>query len=96
MTENWKYVPYRNRKILNAAKDSFCMNCGAHDGTVVAAHSNAIVHGKGMGKKSDDCFVAFLCASCHTRYDTGKMEDWMFYGAMWKTWRHLLTTGVLK
>lgn len=47
------------------------MNCGAEDGTVVAAHSNQQKHGKGMSIKAHDCFVAFLCAKCHHEIDQG-------------------------
>lgn len=101
---NFKYVPYRNKKILQSAKGQACQHCGKNDGTTVAAHSNLGMHGKGVGKKSDDCFVAYLCAWCHDCYDR-KMEDLVrhkivsqydFEKAMHKTWRLLLINGVLK
>jgi len=47
------------------------MNCGADDGTIVAAHSNQSKHGKGMSIKAHDCFVAFLCHRCHHEIDQG-------------------------
>jgi hypothetical protein len=42
------------------------------DGTTVAAHSNQLRHGKGMGIKASDQFVAFLCFSCHHEVDQGR------------------------
>lgn len=95
-----KHTAYRNRKILDAAKGQPCMRCGKEDGTTVAAHSNYQEDGKGMGKKADDLFVAFLCADCHRWMDEGratydaKRED--FHRAMKKTLRLLLDMGVLK
>jgi hypothetical protein len=47
------------------------MFCGNDDGTIVAAHSNQSRHGKGLGLKAHDCFVAFLCAHCHHWLDQG-------------------------
>ena len=39
------------------------------------AHSNLIEHGKGIGKKADDCFVAILCYKCHNDYDTKRIDE---------------------
>ena len=107
MTAVPKYVPYRNKKILAHAKGQACQNCGTKDGSIVAAHSNLGEHGKGVGKKSDDCFIAFLCHECHHNYDHKEVnkggitryylvgqED--FNRAMHKTWKILLRDGVLK
>lgn len=69
MTACPKYVPYRNKKILAHANSQACQNCGTNNGSTVAAHSNLGEHGKGVGKKSDDCFVAYLCGFCHDAYD---------------------------
>jgi hypothetical protein len=91
-----KYKPYRNKKILEFAKGKPCQNCGKQDGTVVAAHSNLMSDGKGTGKKSDDCFTAYLCAECHGLYDRGMMTQISFDQAMKKTWKLLLENGVLK
>lgn len=38
---------------------------------MVAAHSNQQKHGKGMGRKADDRYIAFLCHSCHHAIDQG-------------------------
>jgi putative nuclease YbcO-like protein len=40
----------------------------AYDGTVVAAHCNDVEF-KGIGRKSHDCLVAYLCMACHDRTD---------------------------
>jgi hypothetical protein len=65
----------------------------------VAAHSNKAIHGKGMGQKAHDCFVAFLCRECHDWLDgrsgysvdpSGRWEaaekSEMFDRAMHRTW----------
>jgi len=94
-------VNYRNRKLLDAARDQPCMHCGAEDGTVVAAHSNQSKHGKGMSIKAHDCFVAFLCARCHHEIDQGsklskeeRIDLWQ--GAFEKTLLHLWRTEKIK
>jgi hypothetical protein len=63
---------YRNPKLLRLANGQACVECGARDGTVVAAHSN---NGKGMGLKASDATIMFLCYRCHTEYDQGKTMD---------------------
>jgi hypothetical protein len=62
--------------------------------------------GKGVGKKADDCFVAFLCFECHELYDkkivsrsgSGEIifEQSLFDACMKRTWKRLLEKGVLK
>jgi hypothetical protein len=47
--------------------------CGNQDGTVVAAHSNLLEHGKGRSIKAHDGMHAWLCYACHVSYDQGKM-----------------------
>ncbi len=63
-------MTYRNRKFLAIVKRSpQCFGCGrSNDGTVVGAHSNSQMMGKGMGHKAAD-LVAALCADCHSGYD---------------------------
>ncbi len=47
-------------------------NCTAGTpGTVVYAHSNQLIHGKGKGIKSHDYRVAFLCFEAHYTCDQG-------------------------
>ena len=76
---------YRNPKILALAKGQDCQHCGINDDTIVAAHSNKIVHGKGVGIKADDFCIAYLCYKCHTNYDTGKMNQGEFNSAIIRT-----------
>lgn len=62
----------RNKKLLNAAKDQSCVNCGVRDGTVVAAHITGLraqQFGKGRGIKPHDLCVADLCMRCHSMFD---------------------------
>jgi hypothetical protein len=47
------------------------MNCGAQDGTVVAAHSNSLSDGKGKGIKAPDFKISALCFRCHYELDQG-------------------------
>lgn len=91
---------YRNRKLLDLARDMPCMMCGIEDGTVVMAHSNSISHGKGMGIKSSDIFVAALCVKCHTWLDAGKSsreeKKEAFTKAMHHTWLWLWNNGKVR
>lgn len=60
---------WRCPAILREARFHPCQSCGADDGTIVAAHSNQLKHGKGMGIKAHDCFIAYLCHRCHDIVD---------------------------
>lgn len=62
---------YRNPAVLQEAQNHPCQLCGANDGSVVAAHSNQSVHGKGMALKANDWAVAYLCSICHHQIDQG-------------------------
>jgi len=91
---------YRNRALLDTARDQPCMSCGAQDGTIVAAHSNWHRHGKGMSIKSHDCFIAFLCVRCHHEVDQGSKLTKVERQQLWqdaheKTLLHLFQTGKL-
>jgi hypothetical protein len=88
---------YRNRKLLDTARDQPCMHCGSQNGTIVAAHSNWSRHGKGMSIKAHDCFIAFLCSSCHYEIDQGSKlskaeRQQMWQDAFEKTLLHLWST----
>ena len=63
---------YRNPKLLSLAKHSPCQLCGVDDGTIVAAHSNQLIDGKGLGIKAHDYRIAYLCNACHYIIDQGK------------------------
>ena len=64
-------IMYRNRKLLDAARQLPCQHCGKQDGTTVAAHSNQLRDGKGRGLKAHDYRIATLCFSCHSTLDQG-------------------------
>jgi hypothetical protein len=64
----------RSKKLLDAARDQSCVNCGVRDGTVVAAHYTGLranLLGKGTGHKPHDLCVADLCHKCHYQFDVG-------------------------
>ena len=98
-------------KLLAAAKGQACVCCGAKDGTVVAAHYTGFRQhrlGKGKGIKCHDFCVAFLCAKCHSLYDSLDVSDftdhWMrkidqsenFMFLILKTWERLYLEGKIK
>jgi len=62
---------YRNQKLLEIVRDCPCQQCGIQDGTVVAAHSNQLIDGKGRGIKAHDYRIAALCYRCHMELDQG-------------------------
>ena len=49
------------------------MMCHTQDDTIVAAHSNLMEHGKGMGHKAHDGMTAWLCHRCHSQLDQGSL-----------------------
>ena len=64
----------RSKKYLQSARGQDCTIqipgvCNHDSSTVVAAHSNRQKHGKGMGQKSHDIFVAWSCSNCHSAID---------------------------
>ena len=61
-------MTFRSRKLLYSAMDRPCVLCGSL-GTTVAAHSNALEHGRGMGHKAPDYMVAYVCQPCHDQID---------------------------
>lgn len=79
-----KFNYVRSPKLLQACRELSCQNCGAQDGTVVAAHSNESRHGKGRSIKASDIYVASLCHRCHMELDQGlrmsrseRLELWL-------------------
>ena len=69
-------MTYYNKKLLDAARDRACVLCDTQDGTVVAAHSNALEHGRGIGHKTASYFTAYVCVRCHDLIDgrAGKLS----------------------
>lgn len=70
-----KFEYVRSPALLKACRELCCQHCGAKDGTVVAAHSNQSIHGKGGRIKASDVFVAALCFLCHAEIDQGSRLD---------------------
>ncbi len=67
----------RNPHLLAMAKGKPCLMrvpgvCNNNPETTVAAHSNSHEHGKSMGRKAQDFFSVWACASCHHWYDQGQ------------------------
>lgn len=95
-----KRVPYRNKKITQAANGEECAYCGAQDGTVVFAHLNESFAGKCMRQKSDDCAGMFLCHKHHLWYDEpgpnqDRMTDWEILCCYYRTIRRLIDRKIL-
>lgn len=73
-----KTEAHRNPHLLKMAKGKPCLLCQEHDvalctpGSTVAAHSNQQCHGKGMGRKADDFYTAWLGDAHHRWLDQGK------------------------
>lgn len=86
-----KYL--RDKKRLEACRSLPCQHCGVEDGTVVAAHSNEGIHGKGRSIKASDEFVAALCFTCHANLDQGKMSKYE-KSQMWQN-AHVKTIEML-
>ena len=94
----------RSKKILNSARGETCtVNspvCNYNPDTTVAAHSNWHEHGKGLGQKAHDIFVAYACSDCHAWLDSGqasrseKRERWLMGHA--RTLVRLFEKGVIK
>lgn len=61
-------MTYRNTRLLQAANGRPCVLCGSV-GTTVAAHSNALEHGRGFAHKSPDYMTAYVCMGCHDDID---------------------------
>ena len=85
---------YRNKKLLEAVRQAPCMNCGAEDGTVIAAHSNWLRDGKGKGIKANDYRIAAMCFRCHMELDQGSKMSKDERRLMWEE-AHRKTIGWL-
>lgn len=98
-----KETNYRCERLLDIARHApKCMSCGAYNqGDVVAAHSNALKHGKGKGIKAHD-LVAYVCRECHSQIDgaegglSREAKYLMFMDAFYNTVLWLLREGHLK
>lgn len=100
---------FESRKLLDAAAEGVCQNCGRDDGSIVAAHANEARLGKGKWMKAHDCFHAHLCSQCHGYIDRVRRRDTTgvfgdtpedrrecFIRAMHRTWLWLFIVGKIK
>ena len=104
MRDLTKRKAIRSPAIRDSAKGETCTwpGCDSPNG-VVFAHSNMSIHGKGMGRKADDIFGAYLCYAHHKEYDhywtsnkTFGYNESFFMRAMSKTWKLLVYKGIIK
>jgi len=69
-----KPEPQRNPHLLSMARGRPCLlrtkACSFDNSPTVAAHSNLLAHGKGRGRKADDCYSVWACARCHAWLDS--------------------------
>ena len=71
-----KHKPYRNRAMLDAARDMPCIRCG-REGETRACHYNGLwqhQYGKGRGQKCSDLMTAEFCHSCDQLFSEGKLS----------------------
>jgi hypothetical protein len=71
-----KTEPQRSPYLLAMAKGQSCVLriedvCNRDPATVVAAHSNLSIHGKGGARKADDQYHVYACSACHRWLDQG-------------------------
>ena len=74
-----KHKPYRNRKMLDAARDMPCIKCGIDNGTICARHYNGSyqhMYGKGRGQKCSDLMTAEFCSECDRDFQEGTIRLW--------------------
>ena len=93
-----KYPYVRDKRILEFCRTLACQSCGIDNGTIVAAHSNQGIHGKGRGIKASDQYVAALCYECHYEVDQGRLckvtKQMIWNEAHERTKEHLIREGL--
>lgn len=101
-----KRRPYRNKKILVAARGERCTFnspvCNYDPETTVFCHLNESFAGKGISQKADDYAGFFGCSNCHDLYDgratceiSHEIMTWYVLRAQNRTIRRLLEKGVI-
>lgn len=95
-----KRQPYRNKKILDAAKGERCtvnfvQRCSDPE-TTVFAHFDFHWAGKGFRQKSDDHAGVFACHACHEAIGKSEVDDFFLLRAYYRTIRRLFDKGVIK
>lgn len=101
---------YRDPDLLKLAQGQRCLlnvhpYCDDDFGdTVVACHSNELIHGKGKGIKSSDAFSVWGCSHCHSMLDQGnqlsKQEKKKLFDKAWfkqvNEWTNIAETMTIK
>ena len=90
----------RSKAIRQSAEYESCTvygpNCNGDVTTVVWAHSNQLIHGKGKGIKAHDIFGCYACMPCHKWLDENStMTDRAFNYAMARSWLRLIEKGIM-
>ena len=93
----------RSQAIRESARGQECTMqtpvCTHDRATVVWAHSNMQLHGKGVGRKADDIFGCYACSACHDWYDSSfasrDEKERVFYAAFSRSLRILIDSGVV-
>jgi len=73
-----KTAPYRNRKMLDAAKDQPCIRCGK-EGETRSCHYNGLyqhIYGTGTQTKCSDFMTAEFCQTCDETFTEGNYAGW--------------------
>jgi hypothetical protein len=95
----------RCAELLDLARGAPCLVniagvCNNNSATTVAAHSNELRHGHGVGIKAHDVFIAFACSACHDVIDGRSMNKFsaaqrreFWRTGFERTLRHLWATG---
>jgi hypothetical protein len=65
-----KFKYFRSKKHLKNVASLACQHCGL-EGSIQAAHSNQLKHGKGRSLRASDEYTAALCIRCHFILDQG-------------------------
>ncbi|MGA9855318.1 MAG: nuclease domain-containing protein [Gammaproteobacteria bacterium] len=94
----------RSKAITQSAKGESCAvlspYCNHDRSTVVWAHSNLHIHGKGRGIKAHDLFGCYSCSTCHDWIDRrgsgeGEYRDAYFHRAMAESIMRLIERGIV-
>ena len=78
-----KFAYVRDLRLRVMCRSMVCQLCNSPGPGVTWAHSNQSEHGKGMGVKASDIFVAALCHACHVELDQGKAWNQKQRVAFW-------------
>lgn len=107
---HWKESPYRNQKLLDAARGEHCklnipFACIGGTDTTVACHS-PLKEDRYGSQKSDDTCISDGCRGCHDYLDrrskmqgehiTEENQRYFFHRGMVKTIKNRIERGIIK